>query len=157
MTDPRPERSLTPRAVDPGIESARRRARGLLGEVVRYEPRPLEPPRVDEDFDRMTRAGRTLEALRYGLSLLEHAAASSGWLRAWLVLWLRLAWLTAVPAAAAGLIVLLLTPMAAGLAELAASAEQAAASTFHALAWLAGCGALGAVVIHVIRSLMDRG
>ena len=62
-----------------------------------WQPKELIEPEVDPDLHRLTGVERSAEVIRYCLVSLEHWLASSGWLREWIRLNLRIALFVAAP------------------------------------------------------------
>lgn len=108
----------------------------LIRSIISYEPSPVASPRVDGAFAEMSLVPRTLESLRYSMFLLEYKVSPNGWLRAWLLLWIRLVVLLVIPAVGAALLLEVLVPVFARLAEIAAYTHAAAKSAFYAFCWL---------------------
>jgi hypothetical protein len=90
----------------------------------------LAQPRVMAEFDTMTSIERTLEALRYSLTLLEYRTGANGWIRAWAISTLRIFIFALFPLSALLIIVHLLLPIAAGLEGVFQHFELATKSLF---------------------------
>jgi hypothetical protein len=72
-----------------------RRTRGLV--LKTWEPKPLPPPRVDHELAGFNAVERSAEVFRYNFHRAEYWVSPGGWLREWIRLNLRLAFLLAIP------------------------------------------------------------
>ena len=73
-----------------------RRTRGLV--LKTWEPKPLPLPEVDRGLVHFTALERSAEVFRYHFTRAEYWLSPGGWLREWIRLNLRLAFLVAIPA-----------------------------------------------------------
>lgn len=112
------------------------RALRLVQDVVRYDPKPLIPPRVDDEFERFSVAGQVAETVRYTLASLEYALAPSGWLRAYLWLNLRLLLFFLVPLVAILIVLWATEPVFGSFAKILAYLEAGAHSVMMTVIWI---------------------
>jgi hypothetical protein len=98
--------------------------------------KPLAEPQVDPEFAAMPTVERAIEVLRYNLALLEYRLGSNGWLRAWIFSTLRVLFFLLVPLAAFSVLIAVLVPAMAGIAQIFASLEAACKSLFWACVYL---------------------
>ena len=98
-----------------------RRARNFV--LRHWEPKPLEPPVIDAELEKLTPVERSTEALRHFVLSLEYWLSPKGALRAWIRFNLRLAAVLAVPC-------LLVVPLVTfALRQIRAWVEQVVQST----------------------------
>jgi hypothetical protein len=77
-----------------------RRTRGLV--LKTWEPKSLPRPKVDRALARFTALERSAEVFRYNFNRAEYWLSPGGWLREWIRLNIRLAFLLAIPALLVG-------------------------------------------------------
>lgn len=134
-----------------------------LGAVIQYQPSALSRPTVDPDFGSAGVPGRVIEAIRYHISLFDYAIEPNGWLRAWLVLFIRLLLFVAIPTVCIMAIVWLSVPVMAGaasvgesFARLTQSLESAFGSLARALCWAIVAVILFAILLTLLPILLRR-
>ena len=77
-----------------------RRTRGLV--LKTWEPKPLPPPKADRGLAHFTALERSAEVFRYNFNRAEYWLSPGGWLREWIRLNFRVAFLVAIPALLVG-------------------------------------------------------
>ena len=85
-----------------------------VGEALRYDPSPLDPPEVDPDLTNMPAIERSGEVFRFQTLNIEHSLSPGGTLREWLKVVVRIAIILAVPTI---LLVPVITFLLSGLSE----------------------------------------
>jgi len=155
MPAPNDEQDALPAIIEPRyLAPVRRSILIVVGSAFICELKPLGKPQVACDFDRMTVAERTLEAIRYSLAQFEFNLGSNGWLRAWVLSTLRVLLLLVIPICGCLVLIALFVPAAAGLAAIFASLESASKSLFWAVVYLILTGLAVAVLIALAGVLL---
>jgi hypothetical protein len=88
-----------------------------------WRPHPLEPPSVDPELPKLSAVERCAEVIRYTVQTLEHWLASSGWLREWVRLNIRIAVMIGTPTLLIGPLVTLALREFGGWATMIATAS----------------------------------
>ncbi len=119
-----------------------------LRAAVTYDPVPIPRPRVASDFATAPVALRIVEALRYSLALVDYRIEPGGWLRAWLILFIKMFLFVAVPMAFWGLLVWLLVPIIMGMVSISQSVAMIAQSLANA------CGSLFWGLVYLLLAMI---
>jgi hypothetical protein len=102
----------------------------IVRSVLTVELRPLAPPALSRDFERMGRLEQTLHALEYQARVLEFRMAANGSLRAWILASLKILMFVLVPVGAFLIALSFLVPAAAGMSSFLHYTESATQSAF---------------------------
>lgn len=129
----------------------------LIRSALVVDLRPLEPPVLSPDFEQMSLLERSIHALEYQARVLEFRLAANGWVRAWIVVSLRLLIFFVIPVTAFLIALGFLVPAAAAVSAFFLHAETATRSalwtviygTLTLLALAFGMGLLRMVVRHM--------
>ena len=108
----------------------------VVGSVFFCDLKPLPRPAVDLDLAAMSAGERAIEVLRYNLALLEYRLGSNGWLRAWTLSTIKVLFFLLVPLVGVAILLAVLVPAAAGIAQILVSVEVACKSMFWAVVYL---------------------
>ena len=114
--------------------------RQSLGVVVRSvffcDLKPLPLPQANPDLSSLSGLERAIEVLRYNSVLLEYRLGSNGWLRAWILSTVKVLLFLLVPLAAFLILLAVLVPAVAGIAQIFAGVEAACKSIFWTVIYL---------------------
>ncbi|MCC6240881.1 MAG: hypothetical protein IT448_11340 [Phycisphaerales bacterium] len=131
-----------------------------LTDAAVYDPKPIDKPKVSENFDRWSTGMRIAETIRYCALSLEYSLSPSGQLRALTRLTARLTLATIIPTSGFLLVMLVVValgvPLAAGLAAILVSLETAALALLMTIIYLTLFVVLGAILIGISRLLRHR-
>ncbi|MCL2647175.1 MAG: hypothetical protein FWD61_09240 [Phycisphaerales bacterium] len=122
---------------------ARKTLHTMIRSVVTCDLHPLTPPAMPDDFDNFGMTRRMIASLGYFAGVVEYRLGPNGWLRAWIILGLRVLLFIAVPLLVLAGAVWLLVPVFMGLMSLSRSLshiaqhlERACHNIFMAVVWI---------------------
>jgi len=142
---------------------ARKTLHTMIRSVVTCDLHPLPPPTTPDDFDELSTMRKTIASLGYFVGVVEYRLSPNGWLRAWMILGLRIFLFFAVPMFILAGVVWLFVPVFLGLMSLSQSLshialhlERACQSLFMAVVWLVATILLVAAIAS-LRLLAGKG
>jgi hypothetical protein len=131
----------------------------LIRSALVIDFRPLRPPALSPHFAQMSLLERSIHAIEYQARVLEFRLGPNGWIRAWILVSLRILIFLIVPVTAFLIALGFLVPMAAGVSEFFLHTETAAQSalwtviygTLTLVMFAFGLGLLRVAVRHMLQ------